>query len=378
MKKAVILSPYANVSNEGGPPGFIATNYEGHQLPNCDIAFIKDYPPPRASKYKSICSRISFAFCDPVLSRLKQSDAHASFPWIQSLGTQSKALYTRSNASDYEAVIFHDLISLFFCLPLIPNSQHVILYPHMPELLHEEMVTFGAKPDSPLVEWVKTVVNPACFSRADSIFLPNAGVLEIYAPVINERSMVYFLASGSSLTEVPSTIPLDPGFTTFLYIGRRHSIKGFDLILEAFEEAFQINPQLRLLLAGKGSLYQRPGVVDLQFTSCPHVWMKSVDCVVNFNRQSYFDRSIIEALSVGARLLVACSHGHSELMGASPGIFGIPSANRESLIEAFLKIAAEGFPKGSRAANQELYITRYSDACHRQQLEAVLNSILQS
>lgn len=376
QKKALTLAPFGSGSNVGGPPGFIATNYRNKTVRNCDFAFLEDFPTKRKNPAHALLSRIGLRFIKLLKSGLLGNRPQDDLPWINTIGNNAHRLYKLSHAEDYRAVIFHDEMSLYFCLPLIPQGQVVVLYPHMPELLHEEIVSFGAGPESRVVFWAKNEVTPKCFSRADVVILPNKGVLDIYKPVVNPKAKVYFVASGSSTVDVKEALPLDPSLTKFLYIGRRQAIKGFDIILEAFLDAYSENQKIRLFIAGNGPVCDLPGVIDLQSTMRPHLWMKSVDCVVNANRQSFFDRSLIEALCVGAPLLLACTHGHAELEDASPGIYSIRSLNVDNLKAAFLHIASHGFPKEARQANQNLYRSRYSDECHRNQLEATLEFIL--
>lgn len=375
--KALTLSPYADGRNVGGPPGFIETNYRNRHLPNCDFAFLQDFPISRKGLSKAVLSRVNSRFVEPLKSRILKRPPLTEFPWIQDSGNNARRLYIAAEAKDYKAVVFHDLISLFFCLPLIPKSQIAVIYPHSPELLHEEMITFGEVPCSEIVNWAERVVTPECFERSNAVILPNKGVMEIYGTVISPKSKVYFVSSGSSLIEVKETLHLDPRFTTFLYIGRRQEIKGFDIILDAFLQAYSQDQNLRLVIAGKGPLVLHPGIIDLQATSRPHLWMKSVSCVVNANRQSYFDRSVIEALSVGAPLLMSCTHGHAELRNASPGIHAIQELTKDSLTAAFLQIGFSGFPQDAKEANRRLYTSRYSDECHRAGLATALDAILE-
>jgi glycosyltransferase involved in cell wall biosynthesis len=376
INRAVTLCPYERGSNTGGPPGFIETNYRGHKVPNCDFVYADDFLHSNKQLFMSTLKSFLYNIVGDIRTQVAKPVPSGSYHYVQYIGLRCRALYAKSRAKEYRVCIFHDVFSLYFCIPLIPHTQHVVLYPHMPELPYEEMVTFGAPPDSLFVSWVKNIVTPKCFNIAKSIFLPNSGVLSIYNSVVSPKNQVFFISSGSALKEVTSPISLDPSLCTFLYIGRRDYIKGFDLVIEAFNKAYMQNSRIRLLLAGSGILCDDPGVIDLQVTARPHLWMRSVDCVVNANRQSYFDRSIIEGLSIGARLLIACTHGHSELLGASPGIMGMPYASTELLLDAFLLIEKNGFPENARVANQKLYSDRYSDHCHRTELEKTLSVIL--
>jgi len=166
---------------------------------------------------------------------------------------------------------------------------------------------------------------------------------------------------------------VQPECTSFIFIGRRQRVKGFDELIEGFRLARNINKQIMLYIAGSGgSLQGEDGIVDLGVVTNPLAWMRSVDALVSVNRQSYFDRVVIEALSVGANLLVSCTYGHTELANQSSDIVDLSAPSPESICRGFLKIAEHGFPAQSRADNMSIYWRRYSDRVHRQRLEELL------
>ena len=141
--------------------------------------------------------------------------------------------------------------------------------------------------------------------------------METYSAI--SRSFMFEALAQISL---PEKIPLDRELIYFLYVGRRIPIKGYDYIIEAFSRAFSKRKEIRLLLCGGGVSLPQKGVIDLGSQKKIHDWIFSVDCVVNANRQSYFDLSVMETLSVGKTLAYTATGGHKELLEfRSPGLF---------------------------------------------------------
>ena len=90
--------------------------------------------------------------------------------------------------------------------------------------------------------------------------------------------------------------------------------------MTAFSEACTKRKDLRLFILGKGDFIANDNIVDIGFTSNPSIWYNSVDYVVNCNRQSYFDLSVIEVLSIGTPLILSSNFGHKYFEKKSKGI----------------------------------------------------------
>jgi glycosyltransferase involved in cell wall biosynthesis len=360
---ALKFACYPEQKNAGGPPGFIAKNYKGHKIVGCDVIYPSLIPQGYVERALRELSLRHF--------KHQYGFEHSWFSWLR---YTVRRMFKISGAHRYRALYFHDPAALFFCDDLIASRQLVFLHPHMPELLEDELVTMGSQPNSPIVKWAKELVTAKAFQRANVLILPNPGVFSIYESVAHDRKIEY-LASGSAV-DSPSLfgrIPLDPGLTHFLFVGRRQRIKGFDELIAGFRLARQRNERLMLYLAGGGAgVKGEPGVVDLGTLENPFVWMKSVDAVVSTNTKSYFDRTVIEALGIGANLLMSCTYGHSELAGKTSGIIDIGEPTVENIASSFLKAHQTGFPGDARQANMALYAERYSDVIHRKNLERML------
>ena len=106
--------------------------------------------------------------------------------------------------------------------------------------------------------------------------------------------------------------------------------------------------------------------------------MRSCDYLINFNRQSYLDLSVLEALSVGARIIMSATDGHREFIGtASDGIITSDQPTIEGLVDILL--SEERIPNKSdlpSLANIDLYLNRYTDEIYRMNLDALAVRLL--
>jgi glycosyltransferase involved in cell wall biosynthesis len=286
-------------------------------------------------------------------------------------------IFKRFQVAGYPVIYYHDIYSLAFTLHLIGRDQTVVLQSHSPELPHEE---FAQLPHASgeLVQWVADAERQA-FLRADCLVFPNDGVLDIYAPLIADSSRICYLETGARQPSQLQSIPLDRRQIHLLYIGRRNAIKGFDIILQAFQEAHQKHPELSLVLVGSGASVNSEGVVDVGFSHKPQDWINSCDFVINCNRQSYFDLSAIETLSVGTPLIISENFGHrafASLGGEGIMPIGSPSVDnlRAVLDPAYLR---PFMIPSARDANRKLYQERFSDSVYRAHLELLCRGLLE-
>ena len=175
-----------------------------------------------------------------------------------------------------------------------------------------------------------------------------------------------------------AALSLDPSQVYYLYLGRRAPIKGFDVVLESFQNAYRTDPSLRLLLVGRGEPVQSPGVVDIGYSEDPASWLAACDYLVSANRQSYFDLSVMEALSLGTPMIIACTGGHRYFADAhSPGIVPLHAVEGEALTRSFLahRTKRSENAQGSEG-NRAIYRSHFSDSAYRDRLDCLLERLL--
>lgn len=354
--KVFVFNPYSCSPNDGGPSGVIAQNLLGHHLNHVVINPVQEenvfalellrkryFPPPVPAFYHD---------------------------WF----LRCRKLYRCYQVRRFPVVFFHDVFSLTCCLDLIPRGQTIVLQSHCPELPHQE-VAASSFTNGEIILWVKQVEARA-FARADVAIFPNNGAVDIYRRLLKESTRVYYLPTGARPVSGNAKVPLDPSLCHFLFIGRRNRVKGFDLVLEAFRRAYRLRPEFRLLLLGRGQVLDEPGVIDLGYCENPHLWYRSCDFVINLNRQSYFDLSVLEALSVGAHIIMSLSEGHREFQELAPeGVTQVISASVESLLEVLLSEILQKNPEGA-TRNIAWYASQHSDAVYRSNLDSLAATLL--
>src|SRR5690606_18643826 len=135
-----------------------------------------------------------------------------------------------------------------------------------------------------------------------------------------DENKIKYILSGAQSQKDLRAYPLDNSKINLLYIGRRNNIKGFDRVMEAFQQASSIRNDINLILIGAGSKIEGKNIYDIGFSNTPQNWYNSVDYVINANRKSYFDLSVIEALSANAKIILDANFGHKFYLNKSSDI----------------------------------------------------------
>lgn len=352
IDKVFLFNPYTCNLTDGGPSGVIAQNLIGH-----DLQYVEVNPVVKQN----------FTFIDSLRKRLHPPPVPLFYhDWY----IRCEKIYRSFNVSRYRAVFFHDVFTLSCCLHLIAPSQCVILQSHCPELPHQEVAGSSFATDE-LIAWVRKIESEA-YARADYVVLPNEGAAEIYLPLLHDRLHIEYLTTGSKNISECGRVGLDSSCCNLLFIGRRNRIKGFDLVLEAFRQAHRLKPTLRLYLLGRGNSIVESGVTDIGYSDVPHLWMRSCDYVVNFNRQSYLDLSVLEALSVGAHIIMTATNGHRVFDVGSDGIIVASQVDVKSLVKILLSEELEQNCRDTPSLdNIGLYMNKYTDEIYRKNLDAL-------
>ena len=353
----------------GGPSGFLAHNLAGRSS-----AFyrLSEPRPPTQGQFPASSDADRRSQRERLRLRMER-DGLANNNWLERFEPARQLFYAES-AADYRWIWFHDMPTLYGCLDLLGADQKVILQPHCPQRLGEEALEYGQ--GQAQAQW-KTEVERRAFARADVLVLPNEHVLPIFTPIIPPQTRVQYLLSGCRQLTASGASSLDPRNTYYLYLGRRMAIKGFDIVLDAFGRAHHDDESLRLILVGRGRTVSAPGVIDVGFSQTPAIWLSSCDYLVSANRQSYFDLSVMEALSLGTPLIIACTGGHRYFMDAdSKGIVRLPGSEAGSLSQALLANRRKRSENQEASlANQSLFANQLSSDRYHHRLETLLSQM---
>jgi glycosyltransferase involved in cell wall biosynthesis len=366
--QCLIFNNYTLNSTDGGPSGFLAQNVKGTTS--------KYYHFGMTSEKESVSFWQKFWFRhilrEPArTARLLGLEKGSRFAgWLN----QARTFFKRENAHLYKYIWFHDVWAMTACLDLIQSSQKIILQVHCPELPSEE--ASAQNYSSQDVIWTEQAQRRA-FARADICVFPNSYSQSIYSPLISASTRVEYLASGCQKLEPEYKLPLDPSYIYYLYIGRRNKIKGFDIVLNAFRSAYLKDQRLQLLVVGGGERIEEPGIIDLGRSEAPGNWIAVADYLLSVNRNSYFDLSVMEALSIGTPLIIACTGGHRYFADISgPGIFPVSEASASELEDAILQNRTKRFNNAIAVnSNLRLFEENMSSQKYQHRLECFLRSL---
>jgi glycosyltransferase involved in cell wall biosynthesis len=373
----VFSSVYQCKITDGGPSGFLAHNLMGREESLGNYIVSADLSSSISSS-RSLTSRI----VKKMKGKMVFAKAHFNDTTIEKSSYQQWSILARDHfqcvhAEKYKFIYFHDVWTLYFCLDLLKDNQTVILQSHCPQVPSEEV---ESNQKSSQVDFDLTRQCEAqSFARANVVVFPNPNSASIYSSLIGENSKIEYLVSGAKERKDLRLLPLKEDTINFLYIGRRNSIKGFDIVLDGFKLARRKRKDISLVVAGSGETIDEDGVYDIGFTTSPHDWIFSCDYVLNCNRQSYLDLSVLEALSIGTPIILTATSGHEHFSAANnSGIIGINEASKEALESVLLssEIKKKFINQKAVENNRQEYIEKYSDFVYRKNLEELLNKII--
>lgn len=340
--KIMILAPYRYDINSGGPAGFIAHNL--HNKIHENYALSEDF----------INENLIFKVKRKLLIN-------------SSIKNYMKYYFGKVNAHKYKYIYFHDAFTFEYCKDLISNKQVVIFQPHSPERLYQEVQATNSN-DLEKVRIAKMAEENA-FLRADILVFPNDGCLSIYQELINGNQQIEYILSGAQKKYgklVDTTKLIDNSKINLMFIGRRNKIKGFDILINTFNEISQYRDDLNLILIGSGEKVVHKNIIDIGFSDNPIGWYNSVDYLVNVNRQSYFDLSIIEALSTGVPIIMSHNNGHNYYKDKSSLIRTYDINEDGKLFEILMSLNNKRDYSNKQNPNMFLYENKLSDLhCHR-------------
>ena len=268
-------------------------------------------------------------------------------------------IFNEINAHEYKYIFFHDCETFEHCKHLIRPNQTVILQSHSPELPSTEAKASNHHPN-----FVKFLENAEknSFERADIIIFPHEDCVPLYESLNFDKNKVQYILSGGKTSSQLKKYPLEKDKINLLYIGRRNKIKGFDIVLENFKKAQKKRKDINLIIVGNGEHIESEDIYDVGATNTPLNWYYSADYIINANRQSYFDLSVIEALSTGTPLILASNYGHNYYQEKSSGIINFNSNNPDELENILLNKIKKNQDKNSENIalyNDELSGTKY-------------------
>lgn len=311
MKKILIFQPKETLAPIGGQEGYLFNL--SHALTQLDynVDFIRYGVPTRKTSRKLPHRLIE------LLRAIKYSNTlkiHKSYDptWL-----------------DYDVIHFHRTLDMYYYRSFLRQYKgKVVLTSHSPCAYHQEMINKLNKFDYRLLK--KEInkleeIDQYAFSRADYIVYPCAEAEEPYfhswpryREIRDPQKMRFILTGINQCTpEIPKDITrekyhLSDSDFVICYAGRHNKIKGYDNLIKIGMSAIK-ELDAKVIVAGKqGNIPapQNPSWIEIGWTKNPYSIINSANVFILPNRETYFDISMLEALSLGKIILTTYTGGN--------------------------------------------------------------------
>lgn len=371
--------------NAGGPSGYLYNLYCGlKSFDNNILFFTKDTLAVNANSTGKQGKKLLPALCD--------------FRLAISYLFKGKKYKKDSSLSLYkmDCIHVHSSEDLWALRAILGYRGRIIFTPHRPEALANEVVTaqqlqFGTEYKYPVLSFVCNFLEKYSYKNADAFIFPSKGAASIYNHFPGFRKYasnkpMRFVYTGTRDVNLSANANdynklRDDGKVIFAYIGRHNYIKGYDLLVGAFE--FIEKQNAKVVCAGSQSKIEHPksdNWIELGYIKNANCLMKTADCLIIPNRNTYFDLIIIEALAVGTIVITSSTGGNIDLANDTDGLLLFESGNIESLKEAikrFLELSDEEKAK-MKEHNRRLYETKCSIQSFAKAYYSAINELVEA
>lgn len=289
------------------------------------------------------------------------------------------------NFNEYDAIHFHSTFDLYKVRKELENYEgKVILTSHTPKVPYKEIIE----------DWISKkeyfkhkkiydeleVIDKYAFSRADALIFPCEEAEEPYFNTwdwykLNKDSLIqkkYYVPTGVCKVKTTKTrdeirkkynIPLNA--FVICYVGRHIEVKGYDTLIKLFNEICS-NDNVYFLICGKiNDLIPYPKStrwIEVGWTNEPMNLVNSSDLLLCPNKETYFDLTILEAMSIGACMILSNTGGNKYIQKISNGIIKTYSSFQDLLkkINEQIAIVNDAYYPNLKAHVEEIYESYFS------------------
>jgi glycosyltransferase involved in cell wall biosynthesis len=163
-----------------------------------------------------------------------------------------------------------------------------------------------------------------------------------------------------------------------LFMGRAHKHKGFERFLDLADMFKKTGRKSWIFVFAGHKPETKRDLSSIRTVGFqPSDAYLAADLVLIPNRYSYFDIGILEAMSLGANVVVSASGGHKHLIKACPAIHTIPNTDLKTCWQHLEGVAAE-YAESKERQNQFVQIAneRFSLRCFAQNHAVVSKTII--
>ena len=365
------------IAHTGGPSGYLYNlRVFRDQTGDREIFFLNDQDMPR---------RLSFR----VKNKLHGIASDRSLPETAARVEQIFYESTQKgpyDLSSFDIVHFHSTADLFAQKKNLEDfAGKVVLTSHTPKAPHREWIEDLASPSE--YEAHREILDKTvefdefAFSRADYVVFPCREAEEPYfhtwkkyAEIRDEKKILY-LPTGipdcrcggadsqvlaektseacrtrKSRAQIRGELAIPEEAFVLCFVGRHNSVKGYDRLISIFEKL----PEVTVICCGnEGRIASpiSPRWIEVGWTEDPFSYIAASDLFVLPNRETYFDLTLLEVLSLGKLSLISRTGGNKVFCGKED--CGIFTFETEEEAEAVIRKLMEERDADSAVAQRE-------------------------
>lgn len=216
-----------------------------------------------------------------------------------------------------------DLFYFWYTFGFLIKPKNIILMSHSPQSpsseIYDKLIQKGvSKFVASISKWCAVRIDNKAFEIADRILFPAPGAEECYQDLeIDFKTKIDYVLTGclppevhSEKSKILNELSINNDKIIVSYVGRRNRIKGFDLFCELASE-FESDPRYAFVCAGVGlDAPKLKNLIDIGWTDKPGDILSISDVILAPNRMTYFDLGILQAMSLGCRVITTDNGGN--------------------------------------------------------------------
>ena len=229
--------------------------------------------------------------------------------------------------NEYDIVHFHNTFDLYSQKKNLENFKgKVLLTSHTPMVPHKEFIGEYCTPEEyaehkEIYDKV-AMFDRFSFERADYIVFPCREAEEPYFHTWDEyeslrkQEKILYVPTGvpvcvpeKAREEVRSELSIPDDRFVISFTGRHNTVKGYDSLISMFGKLDGVT----VLCCGKETGIRHPESpcwIETGWTDDPYSYVNASDLFILPNRETFFDLSLLETLSVGKSSLISYTGGN--------------------------------------------------------------------
>lgn len=238
--------------------------------------------------------------------------------------------------SNFDIVHFHTTDDLYGAKKSLDKYNGIVLLTsHSPKVFYKEIIEDVISDD----EYNKNKdlfdssekFDRFAFERADYIIFPCPGAEEPYYhswaaySEIRKESKIRYIPTGilpveckKTRSEVRRELNIPEEGIVLSFVGRHCEVKGYDIL----QEIFAMFDNIYVICCGNVGSIRPPKSdrwIEIGWTNDPYSYIGASDIYMLPNRETYFDISMLQALSIGKCSIISNTGGNKEFVN-TPGV----------------------------------------------------------